>query len=190
PCVLKFALKDTTKEELTVQKEEMELEKNGNSLKPVAEITTNDAGISTTIIPGPVTIKEKAKKKIDVKARNMLLMANGNSLKPVAETTTNDAGISTTIIPGPVTIKEKAKNKIDVKARNMLLIAVLNEHLMTFNQYKDAKNLFATIETSFGRNEATKKTSKTLLKQLYENFSATSTKSLDSIFNRLQKLFS
>nr|GEY51229.1 ribonuclease H-like domain-containing protein [Tanacetum cinerariifolium] len=43
---------------------------------------------------------------------------------------------------------------------------------------------------TFGGNEATKKTQKTLLKQLYENFSATSTESLDSIFNRLQKLVS
>ncbi|GKA16422.1 putative ribonuclease H-like domain-containing protein [Tanacetum coccineum] len=37
-------------------------------------------------------------------------------------------------------------------------------------------------------NEATKKTQKTLLKQQYENFSASSTESLDSIFNRLQKI--
>ncbi|GJX83719.1 ribonuclease H-like domain-containing protein [Tanacetum coccineum] len=37
---------------------------------------------------------------------------------------------------------------------------------------------------------ATKKTQKTHLKQQYENFSATSTDSLDSIFNRLQKIVS
>ncbi|GKB18926.1 putative ribonuclease H-like domain-containing protein, partial [Tanacetum coccineum] len=37
---------------------------------------------------------------------------------------------------------------------------------------------------------ATKKTQKTLLKQQYENFSTTSAKSLDSIFNRLQKIVS
>ncbi|GKA01590.1 putative ribonuclease H-like domain-containing protein [Tanacetum coccineum] len=37
---------------------------------------------------------------------------------------------------------------------------------------------------------ATKKTQKTLLKQQYENFSATSAESLDSIFNRLQKIVS
>nr|GFC27656.1 hypothetical protein [Tanacetum cinerariifolium] len=72
----------------------------------------------------------------------------------------------------------------------MLLMALPNEHLMTFNQYKDSKTLFAAIETRFGRNEATKKTQKTLLKQLYEIFSATSTKSLDSTFNRLQKIVS
>nr|GEZ01575.1 ribonuclease H-like domain-containing protein [Tanacetum cinerariifolium] len=86
---------------------------------------------------------------------------------------------------GPVTIKEKDKKKNDVKARSMLLMALPNEHLMTFNQYKDAKTLFTAIETRFGVNEATKKT---LFKQLYENFSATRTESLDLIFNRLQKL--
>ncbi|GKB27409.1 putative ribonuclease H-like domain-containing protein [Tanacetum coccineum] len=48
----------------------------------------------------------------------------------------------------------------------------------------------AAIETRFGGNEATKKTQKTLLKQQYENFSASSIESLDSIFNRLQKIVS
>nr|GEU28613.1 hypothetical protein [Tanacetum cinerariifolium] len=45
----------------------------------------------------------------------------------------------------------------------------------------DPKSLFDAIETRFDGNEAIKKTQKTLLKQMYENFSATSTKSLDSI---------
>ncbi|GKC70644.1 ribonuclease H-like domain-containing protein, partial [Tanacetum coccineum] len=76
----------------------------------------------------------------------------------------------------------------DMKTRSMLLMALPNEHLMTFNQYKDAKTLFAAIQTRFGGNEATKKTQKTLLKQMYENFSAPSTESLDSIFNRLRKI--
>ncbi|GJY62407.1 putative ribonuclease H-like domain-containing protein [Tanacetum coccineum] len=57
-------------------------------------------------------------------------------------------------------------------------------------QYPDAKTLFATIETWFGGNEATKKNQKTLLKLQYKNFSATSAESLDSIFNRLQKIVS
>ncbi|GJY08710.1 ribonuclease H-like domain-containing protein [Tanacetum coccineum] len=78
----------------------------------------------------------------------------------------------------------------DVKARSMLLMALPNEHLMIFNQYKDAKTLFVAIQTRLGGNEATKKTQKTLLKQMYENFSAPSTESLDSIFNRLQKTVS
>ncbi|GJQ96077.1 putative reverse transcriptase, RNA-dependent DNA polymerase [Tanacetum coccineum] len=71
---------------------------------------------------------------------------------------------------GHVTIEEKVQKKNDVKARSMLLMALPNEHLITFNQYKDAQTLFAAIQTRFGGNEATKKTQKTLLKQMYENF--------------------
>ncbi|GJZ78140.1 hypothetical protein Tco_0642812, partial [Tanacetum coccineum] len=67
-------------------------------------------------------------------------------------------------------------------------MALPNEHQLTFSQYPDAKSMFAAIETRFGGNAATKKTQKTLLKQQYENFSATSAESLDSIFNRLQKI--
>ncbi|GJZ68559.1 ribonuclease H-like domain-containing protein [Tanacetum coccineum] len=115
---------------------------------------------------------------------------NGNSFKLDARTTTNADGTSTSQIPGPVTANEKTQKKNDVKARSMLLMALPNEHLLTFNQYKDAKTLFAAIETRFSGNEATKKTQKTLLKQIYENFSVPSTKSLDSIFNRLQKIIS
>ncbi|GJT27059.1 hypothetical protein Tco_0907334 [Tanacetum coccineum] len=120
----------------------------------------------------------------------MLKQENENSFKPAAQTTTNADGTSTTLIPSLITIKEKVQKKNDVKARSMLLIALPNEHLMAFNQYKDAKTLFAAIQTRFGGNEATKKTQKTLLKQMYENFSAPSTESLDFIFNRLQKIVS
>ncbi|GJR43198.1 putative ribonuclease H-like domain-containing protein [Tanacetum coccineum] len=86
---------------------------------------------------------------------------NGNSFKPVAQTTTNVDGTSTSLIPGPVTTEEKAQKKNDMKTRSR-----------------------------FGGNEATKKTQKTLLKKMYENFSAPITESLDSIFNRLQKIVS
>nr|GEV50379.1 ribonuclease H-like domain-containing protein [Tanacetum cinerariifolium] len=103
------------------------------------------------------------------------VIKNGNSFKQVAQTTTNDVGTSTTLIPCSLTTEEKAQKKNDVKARSMLLMALPNEHLMTFNKYKDAKSLFGAIKIRFCGNEATKKTQKTLLKQMYENFSATST---------------
>ncbi|GJV39168.1 uncharacterized mitochondrial protein-like protein [Tanacetum coccineum] len=48
--------------------------------------------------------------------------------------------------------------------------------------------MFEAIEARFGGNEATKKTQKTLLKQMYENFNASSSESLNSIFTRLQKI--
>ncbi|GJT61213.1 zf-CCHC domain-containing protein [Tanacetum coccineum] len=54
----------------------------------------------------------------------------------------------------------------------------------------DAKTLFDAIQTRFGGNDAIRKTQKTLLKQMYENFNALSTELLDSIFNRLQKIVS
>ncbi|GKD63447.1 putative ribonuclease H-like domain-containing protein [Tanacetum coccineum] len=85
---------------------------------------------------------------------------------------------------------EKTNKKNDEKARSLLLMALPNEHQLTFSQYPDAKTMFSAIETRFRGNEATKKTQKTLLKQQYENFSATSAESLDSIFNRLQKIVS
>nr|GFA52081.1 ribonuclease H-like domain-containing protein [Tanacetum cinerariifolium] len=52
-------------------------------------------------------------------------------------------------------------------------------------QDKDAKTLFEAIQVRFGGNDATKKTQKTLLKQMYKKFNAPSTESLDSMFNRL-----
>nr|GFA24648.1 hypothetical protein [Tanacetum cinerariifolium] len=104
------------------------------------------------------------------------VIENRNSFKPVPQTTANADCTSTLTIPGLVTTEEKAQKKNDVKARII--------------QYKDAKTLFEAIQARFGGNDATKKTQKTLLKQMYENFNAPSTKSLDSIFNRLQKIVS
>ncbi|GKC19370.1 hypothetical protein Tco_1021520 [Tanacetum coccineum] len=92
------------------------------------------------------------------------VIENGNSFKPTARTTTNANGTSTSMIPGAITTEEKTQKKNDVKARSMLLMALPNEHLLTFNQYKDAKTLFDAIQTRFGGNDATKKTQKTLLK--------------------------
>nr|GEV60908.1 ribonuclease H-like domain-containing protein [Tanacetum cinerariifolium] len=86
------------------------------------------------------------------------VIENGNSFKPVAQTITNDVGTLTIHILGHHTTEEKAQKKNDVKARSMLLMALPNEYLMTFNQYKDAKTLFAAIKTRFGGSEASKKT--------------------------------
>ncbi|GJX03908.1 hypothetical protein Tco_0189824 [Tanacetum coccineum] len=61
-------------------------------------------------------------------------------------------------VQGPFTPEEKAQKKNDVKARSMLLMALPNEHQLTFNQYKDAKTLFAAIQTRFGGNDCIKKT--------------------------------
>ncbi|GJZ72443.1 hypothetical protein Tco_0636294 [Tanacetum coccineum] len=69
-------------------------------------------------------------------------------------------GTSVTKMSVPVTAEEKTNKKNDVKARSLLLMALPNEHQLTFSQYTDAKTI------------------------------ASSTESLDSIFNRLQKIVS
>nr|GEU70034.1 hypothetical protein [Tanacetum cinerariifolium] len=74
------------------------------------------------------------------------VIENGNSFKPVAQTV---EGSSTPSIPGDVTADEKIQKKNDVKVRSMLLMALPNEHLMPFNQYKDANCLFDAIITGF-----------------------------------------
>ncbi|GJV66279.1 hypothetical protein Tco_1477107 [Tanacetum coccineum] len=114
---------------------------------------------------------------------------NGNSWVSVPQIA-QENGTSVTKMSVSVTAEEKTNKKNDVKAGSLLLMALPNEHQLTFSQYTDAKTMFATIETRFGGNEVTKKTQKTLLKQQYENFGASSTESLDSIFNRLQKIVS
>ncbi|GJU74395.1 putative ribonuclease H-like domain-containing protein [Tanacetum coccineum] len=89
------------------------------------------------------------------------VIENGNSWVPIPVTTT-ETGPSTGLkMTVPSTAEEKTAKKNDVKAR-----------------------------TRFGGNKATRKTQKALLKQQYENFNASSSESLDSIFNRLQKLVS
>ncbi|GJV63266.1 putative ribonuclease H-like domain-containing protein, partial [Tanacetum coccineum] len=98
---------------------------------------------------------------------------NGNSWVSVPQTT-QENGTSVTKMSVPVTAEEKTNKKNDVKARSLLPMALPNEHQLTFSQYNDAKTMLAAIETRFGGNEATKKTQKTLLKQQYENFSASS----------------
>ncbi|GKC36904.1 hypothetical protein Tco_1049288 [Tanacetum coccineum] len=54
----------------------------------------------------------------------------------------------------------------------------------------DAKTLMHAIENIFGGNTAIKKTHKNLLKQQYENFTASSTEVIEQTYERLQKLIS
>ncbi|GKC30306.1 putative ribonuclease H-like domain-containing protein [Tanacetum coccineum] len=111
-------------------------------------------------------------------------------VRHLLEAMAQENGTSITKMSIHVTAKEKTNKKNDVKARSLLVMALPNEHQLTFIQYPDAKTMFAAIETRFRGNAATKKTQKTLLKQQHGNFSASSVESLDSIFNRLQKIVS
>ncbi|GJW13597.1 gag-pol polyprotein [Tanacetum coccineum] len=89
---------------------------------------------------------------------------NGDSWVSVPQTT-QENGTSVTKMFIPITVEEKINKKNDVKARSLLLMTLPNEHQLTFSQYPDAKSMFAAIKTRFRD-------------------------SLDSIFNRLQKIVS
>nr|GEY20076.1 ribonuclease H-like domain-containing protein [Tanacetum cinerariifolium] len=69
-------------------------------------------------------------------------------------------------------------------------MALPDKHQLKFNSHKDAKSLMEAIEKRFGGNTETKKVQKTLLKQQFENFSGSSSKGLDQIHDRLQKVVS
>nr|GEV85532.1 putative reverse transcriptase domain-containing protein [Tanacetum cinerariifolium] len=90
----------------------------------------------------------------------------------------------------PTTAKQRLARKNELKARGTLLMDLPDKHQLKFNSHKDAKTLMESIEKRFGGNTETKKVQKTHLKQQYENFSGSSTESLDQIHDRLQKLIS
>nr|GFC28293.1 ribonuclease H-like domain-containing protein [Tanacetum cinerariifolium] len=89
----------------------------------------------------------------------------------------------TTVMP-ITTVKEKAQRRLEVKARSTLMMGISNEHQLKLNSIKDAKQLLEAVEKRFSGNAATKKTKRNLLKQQYENFTASSLEMLDQTFDR------
>nr|GEW40115.1 hypothetical protein [Tanacetum cinerariifolium] len=105
-----------------------------------------------------------------------------------------DSPIPTRVVDGvvqhiaPTTAEQRLAKNNELKARGTLLMALPDKHQLKFNIHKDAKSLMEDIEKRFGENNDTKKVQKTLLKQHYENFTGSSSESLDQIHDRLQKL--
>ncbi|GJQ91686.1 hypothetical protein Tco_0002825 [Tanacetum coccineum] len=83
------------------------------------------------------------------------------------------------------TAKEKAQRRLEVKSRSTLMMGIPNEQQLKFNSIKDAKKLMKAVKKRFSGNAATRKTQKNLLKQQYENFTASSSKMLEQTFDRL-----
>nr|GFB89071.1 ribonuclease H-like domain-containing protein [Tanacetum cinerariifolium] len=102
-----------------------------------------------------------------------------------------DSPIPTRVIDGvvqpvaPTTDEQRLAKKNELKAHGTLLMALPDKHQLNFNIHKDAKILIEAIKKRFGGNKETKKVQKTLLKQQYENFTGSSTESLDQIHDRL-----
>nr|GEW63040.1 histone H4 [Tanacetum cinerariifolium] len=120
---------------------------------------------------------------------NLRVVVNGNfNIEVVLIWSLVVEGVETTI--APTTTEEKSQRRLKLKARNTLLMGIPNEHQLKFNFIKDAKSLLQAVEKRFGGNVATKKTQRNLLKQQYENFTASSLEVLDQTFDRIQKLIS
>nr|GEW60811.1 ribonuclease H-like domain-containing protein [Tanacetum cinerariifolium] len=88
----------------------------------------------------------------------------------------------------PTTAEQRLARKNELKARGTLLMALPDKHQLKFNSHKDTKTLMEAIEKRFGGNTETKKVQKTLLIQQFKNFTSSSSKGLDQIHDRLQKL--
>ncbi|GJU33626.1 putative ribonuclease H-like domain-containing protein [Tanacetum coccineum] len=90
----------------------------------------------------------------------------------------------------PKTAEQKLARNNELKAKITLLLAIPDEHLLKFHEIKDAKTLWEAIKTRFGGNKESKKMQKTILKQQYENFTASRSEGLDKTYDRFQKLIS
>ncbi|GJR81592.1 hypothetical protein Tco_0152377 [Tanacetum coccineum] len=113
------------------------------------------------------------------------VIVNGNSVSPVASAS---AGAERPI--PPKTTKQKLARKNKLKAKSTIMLAILDEHLLKFHACKDAKSLWEAIKNRFGGNKESKKMQKTILKENYENFVASSQEGLDKTYDRFQKLIS
>ncbi|GKD73124.1 ribonuclease H-like domain-containing protein [Tanacetum coccineum] len=113
------------------------------------------------------------------------VILNGDLVSPVALASTG----AEVPIP-PKTAEQKLARKNELKVKSTLMLAIPDEHLLKFHACKDAKSLWEAIKNKFGGNKESKKMQKTILKQNYENFAASSQEGLDKTYDRSQKLIS
>nr|GEY51040.1 retrovirus-related Pol polyprotein from transposon TNT 1-94 [Tanacetum cinerariifolium] len=89
-----------------------------NSFKPVAQTTTDDAGTSTTLIPGPITTEEKAQKKNDVNARSTSSTNEVNTAYGVSTTNTQANPASTQVNTASTQVSAANLSDVTVQPRN------------------------------------------------------------------------
>ncbi|GKG18264.1 hypothetical protein Tco_0372562, partial [Tanacetum coccineum] len=100
------------------------------------------------------------------------------------QVTTYEKDIETEV--PPKTTQALLQRQRKRKAKIILLLAIPDEYQLRFHGIKDAKSLWATINSRFGGNVESKKMQKTILKQQFENFSVSDTKGLDKSNDRFQ----
>nr|GEZ18792.1 ribonuclease H-like domain-containing protein [Tanacetum cinerariifolium] len=90
----------------------------------------------------------------------------------------------------PKTTEEIMAKERERKARKTLLMALLEDHLAKFPKMADEKEMWKDIKSRFGGNDESKKMQKYLLKQQFEGFSVSTSKSLHKGCDRFQILLS
>nr|GFD25023.1 hypothetical protein [Tanacetum cinerariifolium] len=105
------------------------------------------------------------------------VIVNGDSVSSVTSASSEGP------IP-PKTAKQKLARKNEIKSKSTLMLAIPDEHRLKFHDCKDAKSLWEGIKNRFGGNKESKKMQKTILKQDYENFVASSQEGLDKTYDR------
>nr|GEW77151.1 hypothetical protein [Tanacetum cinerariifolium] len=113
-----------------------------------------------------------------IKFIDSYVVPTSSSSTTTTDTTSSESGIKSgrTVT---LTVEDMQRKKNDVKARTTLLISLPDEHQLRFSKYKTVRELWAAILKTFGGNEATKKTKKSLLKQQYGNFKAEGSETLE-----------
>ncbi|GJZ08992.1 hypothetical protein Tco_0543275 [Tanacetum coccineum] len=129
------------------------------------------------IKPPPILIE-----KVNVTRDSIV---NGDSVTLVASASAGAEGP----IP-PKTAEQKLARKNELKAKSTLMLAIPDEHLLKFHACKESKSLWEAIKNRFGGNKESKMMQKTILKQNYENFAASSQEGLDKTYDRFQKIIS
>ncbi|GJS14844.1 ribonuclease H-like domain-containing protein [Tanacetum coccineum] len=100
-----------------------------------------------------------------------------------------DENVVETEVP-PKTAQILLARERERKAKSILLLAIPNEYQIRFHAIKDAKTLWAAINSKFGGNVESKKMQKNVLKQQFENFFVSDTEGLYKAYDRFQKLIS
>ncbi|GKC78537.1 hypothetical protein Tco_1129311 [Tanacetum coccineum] len=113
------------------------------------------------------------------------VIVNGNLVSPIASASADDEG------PIPLkTAEQKLARKNELKSKSTLMLAIRDEHLLNFHAFKDVKSLWEAFKNRLGGNKESNKMQKTILKQNYVNYTASSQKELDKTYDRFQKLIS
>ncbi|GJR69291.1 hypothetical protein Tco_0015356 [Tanacetum coccineum] len=113
------------------------------------------------------------------------IVQQGNSPKRLGK----DAKGNTIVHP-PVSLDEHVAVQRENKVRTLLLQALPEDHMPDFHHYDDARDIWMAVKARFGGNEESKKLRKTMLKQLFTEFSMIEEEGLHKGYDRFQKILS